>query len=87
MSVARGLRRNKKTTKMTSAMEISSVRSISETEARMVVVRSSTVSITTAAGMEALRDGSAALIRSTVSIMFAPGSRKMISGMDGLPFK
>ena len=42
MSVARGLRRNRNTTRMTSPMEMASVISTSCTEARMVVLRSMT---------------------------------------------
>ena len=64
--VARGLRKNTNTTRMTSMMEIINVRSISWTDARIVVVRSSTTSMLIAAGMDALSDGNAALIASTV---------------------
>jgi hypothetical protein len=86
MRVARGFLRNRKTTTMTRAMEITSERSTSATEARMVVVRSRTMVVSMPLGIEASTDGSCARIRSTVWIMFAPGSRKMISMMAGLPF-
>ena len=37
-------------------------------------------------GMAALSCGIAARMRSTVSMMFAPGWRKMITRTEGLPF-
>ena len=67
-------------------MEISSVRSTSFTDARIVVVRSSTTVKSIAAGMEAFSEGSASRMRSTVSMMLAPGWRKIISNTHGLPF-
>ena len=85
--VVRPLRRKTNTNNSTSEMAISKVRSISRTEARMVVVRSRTTKKLMAAGMEAFSEGIAALIRSTVSMIFAPGWRKMISGMLGRPFR
>src|SRR5258708_30070025 len=45
MMVARQLRRKRKTTRITSTIEISRVSSTSATEARIVVVRSSTTAI------------------------------------------
>jgi len=69
------LRRNRKTTITTSAMEISSVRSTSSSEARMVGVRSSTTARSIARGIDALSNGRAARTRFTVAIMFAPGWR------------
>ncbi len=75
MRVARALRRNRNTTTMTRKMEMTSVRSTSFTEARIVVVRSRTVVMSMPCGMEALSDGNWSLMRWTVSIMFAPGWR------------
>ena len=86
ISVARTLRRNRNTTRITSTIEIISVRSTSCTDARIVVVRSSTIVKSIAAGIEAFSEGSAARMRSTVSMMFAPGCRKMISRIAGFPF-
>ena len=45
----------------------------------MVVVRSSTIVMSMPAGMEALIEGSSRRTRSTVSMMFAPGWRKMMT--------
>ena len=72
---------------MTSTMEMTSVRSTSLTEARMVVVRSRTVVISMPWGMEAFNDGNWAVTRSTVWMMLAPGSRKMMTTMAGCPFR
>jgi hypothetical protein len=58
---------------------MTSVRSTSFTEARMVVVRSSTTVVSMPSGIDALIDGSCARMRSTVSMMLAPGWRKMIT--------
>ena len=85
MRVARTLRRKTKTTSVTRITEISSVRSTSRSEARMVVVRSSTTLRSMAPGMAALRRGISATTRSTVSMMLAPGWRKMITSTDGRP--
>ena len=85
ISVARTLRRNRKTTRITSAREMRSVRSTSLTDARIVVVRSRTTVRSIPAGIEAFREGSAARIWSTVSIMFAPGWREIMTMTAGLP--
>src|ERR1700722_10039959 len=53
INVARGLRRRRNTTSITRAMATSMVRSISKTDERIVVVRSSTTVMLMAAGMEA----------------------------------
>ena len=58
MRVACPLRRNRNTTRITNPTEISSVRSTSRTEARMVVVRSSITVKSMPAGMEAFSEGS-----------------------------
>ena len=75
MNIVRTSRRKTKTTRITSAMAISSVRSTSLIEARIVPVRSIIGWRRMALGASALRRGMRALIRSTVSMMFAPGSR------------
>ena len=81
MNVAQKLRRNSRITITTRPMVSASVNSTSRTEARMVTVRSSTVSTLMAGGMLAVRRGSCALIWSTVSMTLAPGCLKMISRM------
>ena len=85
ISVARTLRRKANTTRITSVTEISSVRSTSCREARIVGVRSSTMDRVIALGMEASNCGSTSRMWSTVSMIFAPGCRKMTTTTDGLP--
>src|ERR1700723_2031233 len=68
ISVARTLRRKRKTTKITRAMDMARVRSTSLTEARMVVVRSSMTVKSMADGMEAFRAGIEAGRGSTMSM-------------------
>ena len=75
MSVERALRRNKKTTRMTSDREISRVISTSRTDARIVVVALSTTESFTVGGIEARSKGKISITRSTVSMILAPGSR------------
>jgi hypothetical protein len=87
IKVARPLRRNTKTTTMTRPIDISSVRSTSPTEARMVVVRSSTMVVSMPSGIDALMNGSCARIRFTVPMMLAPGCRKMMIVTARLPFR
>ena len=53
ISVARKLRKKTKTTKITSTIESSSVRSVSATEARIVVVRSMTTLMSIAGEIDA----------------------------------
>src|SRR4029077_5391395 len=65
------LRRNRKTTITTRAMEIISVRSTSRRDARMVGVRSITTARSIALGTEARKFGKVARTRSTVSMMLA----------------
>ena len=84
--VAQALRKKRKITITTSATVNSSVNSISLTDARMVVVRSKSVLSVTEGGIEARNSGSSALMRSTVSIMLAPGCRPMPITTAGLPF-
>src|SRR5215475_9391231 len=75
MMVDRTLRKNRKTTRMTSAIEISNVICTSWTEARIVVVAFRTTENLMVGGMEARNDGSRSRTRSTVSIILAPGWR------------
>ncbi len=70
---------------ITSAIDISSVFSVSRNEARIVGVRSSATSRLMAAGIEARSCGNSARTSSTVSIMLAPGWRFRITSTDGLP--
>ena len=86
MIVARQSRRKTKTTTMTSRIEMSSVRSTSWSDARMVVVWSRTSVTWWLAGIAARIAGRAALMRSTVSMMFEPGCLKTITMTDGSPF-
>ena len=85
ITVAQPLRRKKKTTRITSTIEIASVRSTSDTEARMVLVRSRTTSSLIDGGIAACSCGMRDRTRSTVPMMFAPGWRKRTSEMAGLP--
>ena len=75
MVVAEKFLRNKNTTITTSPMASINSNSTSFTEARIVVVRSVRICTLTALGKEACSCGSSFLIRSTTSIMLAPGCR------------
>ncbi len=75
ISVARQLRRNTNTTITTSATATTSVCSVSASEERIVTERSSTEPRSTSGGSAADSLGSAALTRSTASMMLAPGER------------
>src|SRR6202162_1407949 len=86
MIVAQALRKNRKMTITTSATVNNNVNSISLTDARIVVVRSNVGVNVTDGGIEARNSGSSALMRSTVSIMFAPGCRPIPITTAGLPF-
>ena len=86
MIVAQALRKNRKITITTSATVNNSVNSISLTDARIVVVRSNVGVNVTDGGIEARSSGINALIRSTVSIIFAPGCRPIPITTAGLPF-
>ena len=85
MSVARPLRRNRNTTRITSATAMTSAFSTSLTEARRVGVRSDTISMSMAAGIDACNCGSRERTRSTASRMLAPGCLNTCSKMAGLP--
>ncbi len=86
ISVARTFRRNTNTTRITSRTEITSVRSTSCRDARITGVRSTMSDSVMLPGMEAWSWGSTALIRSAVSMMFAPGCRLMMMRTAGVPF-
>ena len=83
--LARQSRRNRKTTRITSPTAISSVRSTSRSEARMVVVRSIATVRSMPLGIAARSCGSSASTRSTVSMRLAPGWRDRITSTEGLP--
>ena len=70
----------------TRATERIRVNCTSWTEARMVCVRSSSVSTCTLGGIAATSRGSRALIASTVSRMFAPGCLKITRMTPRCPF-
>src|SRR3954469_8216062 len=73
MTVAQKLRRKMKITMTTSATVRISVNCTSETEARIVSVRSAMTETLMAGGIDASSTGSIALTRFTVSMTFAPG--------------
>ena len=73
ISVARQLRRKKNTTSTTRHTAMTSVRSTSRSEARIVLVRSITTSTLIALGIDARSCGSIAVMLSTVSMMLAFG--------------
>src|ERR1700693_6438978 len=83
MMVAQTFRRKAKTTKITRMMEMIRAISTSWTEARIVVVRSTATLKWREGEMEARSVGGRAMMRSTVSIMFAPGWRKMARSTEG----
>jgi len=85
MSMVRTSRRKTKTTMITRTTAMTSVRSTSSIEARIVVVWSTMVVSLMPAGISACNCGRAALMPSTVVMMFAPGWRKMMSRTEGLP--
>ena len=83
--VAAARRRNRNTTIITSAMEITSVSCMSNTLARIVPVRSDRISISTPAGIQRLISGSIARTRSTVSITLESADLVITSRIDGWP--
>ena len=86
MMVAETLRRNRKMTITTSPTVSISSNSTSSTEARMVVVRSVRMAISTEVGRELRRAGSSFFTRSTTSMMLAPGWRWMLRMTAGTSF-
>jgi len=85
ITVARTLRRNTNTTRITRAIAMASVYSTSRSEARMVVVRSEAIVSSAPAGIDARSWGRTSFTRSTVSMMLAPGSRERMTSTDGRP--
>ena len=83
--VARALRKNALTTSTTSAIEISSVISISLSEARIELVRSEATCSTTSCGSWACSSGSRARTPSTVAITLASGWRVTSTITAGSP--
>ena len=84
-SVASGSRRNTNTTITTRMIEMISVTSTSCSEARIVVDRSTATERSTDGGIDACRAGNKAFMRSTVSMMLAPGCRLRITSTAALP--
>ena len=83
MKVGQKRRKKTKMTITTSEMLSKSENCTSSTEARIVVVRSLSWKILIEGGIHFVSCGSAARIRSTVSITFAPGCLKTISSTAG----
>jgi len=86
ITVAHSLRRKMKMTSTTSATVSTSVNCTSWIAARIVVVRSLTTEIFSAAGSESWSFGKMPLIASTTSIVFAPGWRWMSSSTARSPW-
>ena len=84
ITVAQSLRRNTKMTMTTNTTVRTRVNCTSSTEARIVSVRSVRTLTLTDGGIVAVNCGSSALMRSTVSMMFAPGWRWMSRSTAGL---
>ena len=87
MKVERTLRRKRNTTRITSEIEIARVISTSRTDARIVLVASIDTASFIVGGMDACICGRIARMRSTVWMMFAPGWRKMMMMIAGLPLE
>ncbi len=83
--VARQLRRKRKTTITTRIAAITNVICTSKIDARIVSVRSLTISSAIPAGRFARNFGSSDLISSTVLIIFAPGWRSTSRTIDCSP--
>ena len=84
ISVARGERRNRKITPTTSPIASISVNCTSRTLARIVSVRSATTTMRNCAGSVRRSWGRAALTRSTVSTILAPGWRWISTTTAGI---
>ena len=85
MMVARMVRRNSSTTRITSATLSISVNCTSRIEARMVLVASCTTVNVAPAGNARCSRGSSRWMRCTVSTTLAPGWRWMSTTTAGLP--
>src|ERR1044072_4025461 len=86
MMVVRGFLRKTNTTRITRPIEITRVRSTSLTEALIVVVWALTTVRPIAEGTDDFNSGNAARTLSTVSMIFAPGWRKIITRAQAFPF-
>ncbi len=86
MMVPGSVRKNTKITITTRTTASASENSTSDTDARMVTVRSLSTPTSTAAGRVETTCGSNALMRSTTWMMLAPGWRRMLSRMAGVVF-
>src|ERR1700722_12977756 len=84
MMVARTVRRNANTTRITRMTEMISVVSMSLTEARTVTVRSMAIVNWIAGEIEDCKNGIKARTRSTVAMMLAPGCRNTMIRTAGL---
>ena len=85
ITVARRLRKKAPTTRITSAIEISRVISISRSEARIEFVPSEATRISTSDGNWACNSGNSARTPSTVSMTLASGWRVISTTMAGSP--
>ena len=83
--VARALRRNRNTTRVTRTTAITNVISVSLRLDRIVVLRSLAMVRFMSAGIAAMSCGIAAFTASTVSMMLAPGWRNRITSTAGWP--
>ncbi len=86
MAVALPLRKKRNVTRITSPMARSRLFSTSRSEARIVSDLSMRKLSSALPGSQEASWGIMALTLSTVSIIFAPGARKIISKIAGLPF-
>src|SRR5277367_6164733 len=86
MMVAQTLRRNRKITITTRAMDSIRVNCTSDSEARMVCVRSTMMVVLIDGGIDASSRGNVAFIRSTVSMTLAPGCLKISRMTPSVPF-
>ena len=85
MIVARQLRRNRNVTSVTRNTAITSVRSVSASDARIATDRFAATVSASSAGSSERRSGSSAEIWSMVLTMFAPGVGKITSTTAGTP--
>ena len=83
MNVGQKRRRKRKITMTTRAMLRTNEVWTSSTEARMVVVRSLRMERSTDGGIQRSNWGNSALIRSTVSMTFAPACLEMMTNTAG----
>ena len=86
MSVVESLRRNRKITATTSATVRASSNWTSETDARIVIVRSVSTDTRTADGSVSVSCGRSDLMRSTTAMVLAPGWRCTLTTTAGVVF-